>query len=90
MPKTFLICVAFVCPLFFSSCNELSAQESSTQESSEIYHDSWIDRNKNGKRDPYENPELSVDERIEDLLGWMNIDEKTAQMGTIYGYMRVL
>ncbi|SMP56300.1 beta-glucosidase [Neorhodopirellula lusitana] len=55
-----------------------------------IYHDGWIDRNKNGKQDPYENPELSVEERVADLLGQMNMDEKTAQMGTIYGFKRVL
>ena len=56
----------------------------------EIYQDGWIDRNKNGEKDPYENPDLSTDERIADLLGQMNMDEKTAQMGTIYGYNRVL
>ena len=56
----------------------------------EIYKDGWIDRNKNGVKDPYENPELSVDERIADLIGRMTIEEKTCQMGTIYGYKRVL
>lgn len=40
--------------------------------------------------DPYENPELSVDERINDLLGRMTLEEKTCQMGTIYGYRRIL
>jgi len=58
--------------------------------SKEIYHDGWIDRNKNGVKDPYENPELSVDKRIADLIDRMNMDEKTAQMGTIYGFKRVL
>ena len=38
----------------------------------------------------FENPDLTVDERIADLLGQMNIEEKTAQMGTIYGFNRVL
>ena len=56
----------------------------------DIYQDGWIDRNKNGEKDPYENPELSTKERIADLLGQMNMDEKTAQMGTIYGHQRVL
>lgn len=56
----------------------------------DIYKDGWIDRNKNGEKDPYENPALTTDERIADLLGQMNMDEKTAQMGTIYGYKRVL
>lgn len=55
-----------------------------------IYHDKWVDRNKNGQMDPYENPELSVDERIKDLLGRMTLEEKTCQMGTIYGYRRIL
>lgn len=55
-----------------------------------IYHDGWIDRNKNGKMDPYENPALSVDERVADLLGRMSMEEKTCQMGTLYGYKRIL
>jgi len=56
----------------------------------DLYHDGWVDRNKNGQMDPYENPKLSVDERIEDLLGRMTLEEKTCQMGTIYGYRRIL
>ena len=82
MPKTILI--ALVGLLITNSF--VAAQE----KKSELYHDTWIDRNKNGKQDPYENPELSVDERIADLLGQMNMDEKTAQMGTIYGFKRIL
>lgn len=85
MPKMFLIVFAVFCPLVAVASNDLGAQEKS-----DIYHDTWIDRNKNGKQDPFENPELSVDERIADLLGQMNMDEKTAQMGTIYGFKRVL
>ena len=55
-----------------------------------IYHDGWIDRNKNGKQDAYENPKLPIEERVADLLSQMTIEEKTCQMGTIYGYKRVL
>lgn len=55
-----------------------------------IYHHGWIDLNKNGVEDPYENPTLSVDARIDDLLGRMTLAEKTAQMVTLYGYPRVL
>ena len=55
-----------------------------------IYHGDWIDRNKNGTKDPYEDPSVDVDKRIEDLLGRMTIEEKTSQMGTIYGHKRVL
>ncbi|MBK1827070.1 glycoside hydrolase family 3 N-terminal domain-containing protein [Haloferula rosea] len=56
----------------------------------EIYQEGWIDRNKNGQKDPYEDPSIPVEERVKDLIGRMNMDEKTAQMGTIYGHKRVL
>lgn len=55
-----------------------------------IYHKGWIDLNKNGKKDVYEDQTQSVDKRIEDLLGQMTVDEKTCQMVTLYGYGRVL
>ncbi len=55
-----------------------------------IYHDGWIDLNKNGKMDPYEDPSLPIRKRIDDLISRMNINEKTAQMVTLYGYGRVL
>ena len=95
MSRVLLLFASVVFPWFVLSDNGLIAQEAAdkkpaAQENLDIYHDTWIDRNKNGKQDPYENPELSVDERIADLLGRMNIDEKTAQMGTIYGYKRIL
>ena len=50
-----------------------------------IYHDGWVDRNKNVKQDAYENPKLPVEQRVADLISRMTIDEKTCQMGTIYG-----
>lgn len=55
-----------------------------------IYHKGWIDLNKNGKMDPYENPKLSVKKRINDLIKRMNLNEKTAQLVTLYGYGAVL
>jgi len=55
-----------------------------------IYHENWIDLNKNGTLDPYEDKTLQIDERIDDLLSRMNLEEKTCQMATLYGYKRVL
>ena len=55
-----------------------------------IYHKGWIDFNKNGKMDVYEDPTADIDARIDDLLSQMNVDEKTCQMVTLYGYRRVL
>lgn len=57
---------------------------------SEMYHKGWIDFNKNGVKDTYENPAAPLDARIEDLLQQMTLDEKTCQMVTLYGYKRVL
>ena len=56
----------------------------------EIYHKGWIDFNKNGVKDVYEDPSASIDSRIEDLLSQMTMEEKTCQMVTLYGYKRVL
>jgi len=47
---------------------------------SDIYHEDWIDFNKNGVMDPYENPRLPVEERVEDLLSRMTIEEKIGQL----------
>ncbi len=55
-----------------------------------MYHKTWIDFNKNGRMDVYENPEAAIEDRVEDLLSQMNVDEKTCQMVTLYGYRRVL
>lgn len=53
-------------------------------------NDGWIDFNKNGKRDIYEDSRYSIDERVEDLLSQMTIEEKSCQLATLYGYKRVL
>jgi beta-glucosidase len=50
----------------------------------------YLDLNKNGRMDPYENPKLAIDQRVENLLAQMNVEEKTCQMATLYGYPRVL
>lgn len=55
-----------------------------------IYKKGWIDFNKNGKMDLYENPALDIDVRIEDLLNQMTVEEKTCQLATLYGYKKVL
>ena len=55
-----------------------------------IYHDDYIDFNKNGKKDIFEDPKQPLEKRIADLLSQMTIDEKTAQLATLYGYGRVL
>lgn len=56
----------------------------------DIYRKGWIDFNKNGKMDIYEDPSAPIEERVKDLLSQMNMDEKTCQMATLYGSGRVL
>ena len=55
-----------------------------------IYHDGWIDFDKNGQKDPFEDPAVPVERRIDDLLGRMTLEEKSCQLATLYGYSRVL
>lgn len=55
-----------------------------------IYKDGWIDLNKNGKKDIYEDPKQPVNARTADLISKMTLEEKTCQMATLYGWHRVL
>lgn len=55
-----------------------------------IYRDGWIDFNKNGRKDVYEDPHQPVEKRAKNLLSQMTADEKTCQLVTLYGYKRIL
>ena len=50
----------------------------------EIYHRDWIDFNKNGVMDPYEDPKRPIEERVEDLLSRMTLEEKIAQLRSTF------
>ncbi|QEC75283.1 glycoside hydrolase family 3 N-terminal domain-containing protein [Mucilaginibacter ginsenosidivorax] len=63
---------------------------SASAQQKNIYHKGWVDFNKNGKMDVFEDPSQTVDKRVADLLSQMTVDEKTCQMATLYGYKRVL
>jgi len=43
----------------------------------------YVDANKNGKMDIYENPKAKIEDRVEDLISKMNLDEKITQMKSI-------
>ena len=55
-----------------------------------IYKKGWIDFNKNGVKDIYEDPSAPIEARVQDLLSQMTLEEKTCQMATLYGSGRVL
>ena len=60
--------------LFLGSCVLLMAQKTTKIPNvykpvrSEMYKKGWIDFNKNGVKDTYEDPTAPIDARIEDLL----------------------
>lgn len=55
-----------------------------------IYHKGWIDFNKNGVKDVFEDQNEDIDDRVANLISLMNVEEKTCQLTTLYGYARVL
>lgn len=55
-----------------------------------IYKEGWIDFNKNGIKDVFEDPLQSTQLRVKNLLSLMTLEEKTNQLATLYGYGRVL
>lgn len=56
----------------------------------DIYHKGWNDLNKNGEMDIYEDPSQPIEARVKDLISQMNLNEKSCQLATLYGYQRVL
>jgi beta-glucosidase len=64
---------AFAFGLFF--CLAAAASDPTS-----IYRAGWIDLNKNGKQDVYEDPARPVSKRVDDLLKRMSFDEKTGQL----------
>ncbi len=90
MKKKYLLCLlacAVLCP---PGAGALDVPDTYVPGKKSMYHKGWIDFNKNGKKDVYEDPEADIDARIEDLLSQMTLEEKTCQMVTLYGYQRVL
>lgn len=76
--------------IFFCLLIVGSLYHHSFAQNSKIYNPGWIDLNKNGMKDIYEDPKRKVEERVTDLLSKMNLNEKTAQMATLYGWKRIL
>lgn len=67
---------ALEAPTIESGTNVLSA----VPKKPEMYRAGWIDLNKDGEQNGYENPAASVESRVEDLLTRMNEREKSGQL----------
>jgi len=68
----------------------LATTVSASAQKGSIYKKDWIDFNKNGKKDVYEDRTQTIEKRVADLISQMTLEEKTCQMATLYGYGRVL
>jgi beta-glucosidase len=87
MKKVFALALTAILLTGFSFT--LPAQEN-TGGKQNIYRKDWMDLNKNGRMDVYEDPKAEINKRLEDLLSQMTLEEKTCQTATLYGYNRVL
>jgi len=63
---------------------------SATAQQKNIYKKGWIDFNKNGRKDIFEDLAEPVEKRVANLLSQMTLEEKTCQTATLYGYGRIL
>ena len=81
-----ILCIALASTL--PATLRIAVSSQAAQRRSEIYHQGWIDLNKNGRMDVYENSRAPINARVEDLLRQMNLDEKTCQTATLYGVGR--
>lgn len=90
MKKLLLLSVAFCGIISLSAQTPQTVPAIYKPGKNPTYHKDWIDFNKNGKMDVYENPKAGLEDRIKDLLKQMTLEEKTCQMVTLYGYKRIL
>ena len=81
MKHKLIICISALC---LGLAGNVQAQNK------KMYRNGWIDFNKNGVKDIYEDPSQPVEKRVADLLSQMSVEEKTCQLATLYGYGRVL
>lgn len=71
----------FICSLLGASTLAYAADNKSN-----IYKKGWIDFNKNQKKDIYEDPSQPVEDRVNDLLKQMTLEEKTGQLLAEFGW----
>ena len=90
MKKQLFYCLLSCTSLCSITGHALEVSKTYVPTKKSMYHKEWIDFNKNGRKDIYEDPKAPLNERIEDLLSQMTVEEKTCQMVTLYGYQRVL
>jgi beta-glucosidase len=73
-------------PLNLLICFSIIFLISAFRKSDKIIATDWIDFNKNGRKDVYEDKNQPIEKRVSNLLQQMNVNEKTCQLTTLYGY----
>ncbi|HEV2318109.1 MAG TPA: glycoside hydrolase family 3 N-terminal domain-containing protein, partial [Verrucomicrobiae bacterium] len=64
--------------LILTGC--LVAMAAAAADITSVYHHGWIDFNKNGRMDKYEDPSQPIEKRVNDLLRRMTLREKIGQL----------
>ena len=81
--------VFLIAVVFLIACQQHIIKSTQRVDPQAMYHEDWIDFNKNGIKDIYEDRRMPINKRINNLISQMTLEEKTAQMATLYGYGRV-
>src|SRR5580700_3097002 len=66
--------------IFWILLGGLLAFTAAAADAPSLYHDGWIDLDKNGKKDVYEDPSQPIQRRVNDLLKRMTLQEKIGQL----------
>lgn len=66
--------------IFWILTGWLLAVAAGAANSPSIYHQGWIDFNKNGRMDVYEDPSQPIKKRVNDLMRRMTFDEKIGEL----------
>lgn len=78
MKKTLtLLCCLTMAASMLPTTEALAQKTKKSKSHKSMYHKDWVDFNKNGVKDIYEDPTRSIDERVEDLLQQMTLEENT-------------
>lgn len=90
MPMKIKLTLGLCCATLVLSAQTKLPSIDTFPQKKDIYKKGWIDFNKNGKKDIYEDPTQDVEKRLDDLISQMTLEEKAGQLVTYYGFNKVL
>ena len=72
MKKQLFYCLLSCTSLCCITGHALEVSKTYVPKKKSMYHKEWIDFNKNGRKDIYEDPKTPLNDRIEDLLSLLS------------------